>query len=304
MRHNNLHDLSAFDFKVSLLDIYDSHGNKIPGYCRVVRADDGIVLNSDGTTLAVHGSGYKLTPHVDVFKSTIEVLEDVLRNTGSWPDGSVCIDEREPYDIRDHVFNEGRQVLREIICRSISVDGPDNQRIQFRIRQINSYDASSRYQMMCGIYREWCSNGAATIIGALSSTSQKHTSKINIAAEKGKLRAAIESFIAQPDTWRGWYKSEVKTDDVIRLFANTLVAEKGIDPATGFTRYNKKQLGILTDSWERNSLQLGRNKWAVYQAATWWASHGESDKRTPEQISLERDPLVRDMVNSEMWRNL
>jgi hypothetical protein len=158
--------------------------------------------------------------------------------------------------------------------------------------------------MTAGLWREWCSNGAGIMTQKVSATSQKHTSKINIGAEKAKLAAAIQAFFNEQWIWKDWHQTQVQTENVIRMFALTVVAETGYDLTTGLQKYNKKQLSILTDVWERNSLQLGRTKWAAYQAATWWASHGESVTRSAEQISLEREPKVLAMTQSEYWRNL
>jgi hypothetical protein len=305
--HSNLDDLSAFDFPVELKDIYDGFGDKIKGYKRVVRQDTA-TPSSDGSTLAIHSDSYHLTPHVDVFKSTVDVIKEAFGDNYILNDDIQRRIELERYKIKDFIINEGRQVCREIIVLTEQIDGPDGHPIQFRLRQINSYDGSSRYYMLAGTYRQWCSNGAASLLGTISSTSQKHTSKINVSAEVGKLRKAIEVFRCEPELYKAWMKTAVTTEHVAALFQRTLTFEKKTHDKTAFgneyIKYNKKQFEVLMSAWERNSLQLGRNKWAIYQAATWWASHGEGRSRSAEEISLEREPKVLAMVQSDEWDDL
>lgn len=283
--HSNLDDLSAFDFPVKLDDIWDSNQDRIEGYKSVLRMDTNKVL-------AIHSDSYHLTPHVDVFKGTIEAIREAF---------GVENRHADQFHITDFTINEGRMVCREIRVLTEQIDGPDGHPIQFRLRQINSYDGSSRYYMLAGTYRQWCSNGAASLLGTISSTSQKHTSRIDVSAEVGKLRKAIEFFRREPDLYKGWMKTQVTTEDVGYLFRATLVNEGKIFDVDGNFKINKKQFEILMSAWERNSLQLGRNKWAIYQAATWWASHGEGKSRSTEEISLEREPKVLAMVQSKEW---
>lgn len=290
--HSNLEDLSLFDFPVKMGDVAVQTGIgkvKAEGYKGIYRDDTNEIL-------AIHSDKYHLTPHVEVFKSTVDVIREAF---------GVENRHEDQFKIKDFIINEGKQVCREIIVRTEQVDGPDGHPIQFRIRQINSYDGSSRYFMLAGTYREWCRNGAASLLGTISSTSQKHTSKINVAAEVSKLRKAIAFFRKEPELYRGWYQRQVRTEDVASLFMYTLVFEKRIPtnefPNVGEIKYNKKQFEILMSAWERNSLQLGRNKWAIYQAATWWASHGEGKTRSAEEISLDREPKVLTMVQSPEW---
>lgn len=292
-QHSNLDDLSEFDFpveRVTGINVRVEPG-AIPvhskAHCAIVRTDMMEIL-------AIHSSNYHLTPHVDVFRATLNVIKECFG-----------IENRhdKQYLIKDFSINEGRQVCREIVVLTEQIDGPDGHTIQFRLRQINSYDGSSRYYMLAGTYRQWCSNGAASLLGTVSSTAQKHTSRINIAAEVGKLRKAIEFFRREPELYREWYTQGVITNDVASLFQSTLVNE-GMHKYPQEPKYNKKQFEILMTAWERNSLQLGRNKWAVYQAATWWASHGEGKTRSAEEISLEREPKVLAMIQSDEWKGL
>lgn len=295
MKHNNLDDLSAFDFPVKMVDVWrEAAGNEIPGMFNTIPGYKAVVRTDTVRTLAIHSDGYHLTPHVDVFRATINVLREAFGIDNRYADQFI---------INDFIINEGRQVVREIIIKTEQIDGPDGHPIQFRIRQINSYDGSSRYYMLAGTYRQWCSNGAASLLGTISSTSQKHTSKINVAAEVGKLRAAIDFFRKEPELYKAWQRTPVTTEKVMILFQDTLVREKGVN-AEGTPKYNVKQFNVLMDAWERNSLQLGRNKWALYQAATWWASHGEGVTRKAEEISLEREPKVLAMVQSSNWEDM
>jgi hypothetical protein len=296
--HSNLDDLSAFDFPVKLVAVASHKNDTIVGWDTLSNWK-AVKRMDTGETLAIHSSQYHLTPHVDIFKGTIQAIRDAFGVENRHDD---------QFKIKDFVINGGRQVCREIIVKTEQVYGPDGHPIQFRLRQINSYDGSSKYYSLAGTYREWCSNGAASLLGTISSTSQKHTSRIDLSAEVGKLRKAIEFFRREPELYKAWAKTEVTTEQVKYLFEATLCRERGSmnDPQNPGTplivpRYNVKQWNILMDAWERNSMQLGRNKWAIYQAATWWASHGEGKTRTVEEISLEREPKVLAMVQSEEW---
>lgn len=290
MQHNDIYNMSAFDFPVKMIPIYHLAHSKfvedascIDGYQAVIRTDTMKVL-------AVHSSRYRLTTHADVFKSTIDILtaefgllKDII--------------------INDHVMNSSAMVMREIRLPTHSITDPTGHTIQLRIRQINSYDATSRYVMTAGSYRQWCSNGAASLIAKITSTHQKHTSKIDIGAEKNKLKRAIVAFYDEAKTWKEWYEYKLDAggyhhDAIVGFLGATLCAV----PTSGNPlNVNKKQLNILMTAWERNSLELGRNKWALFNAMTWWASHGESEKRGAEEISLEREPMVLAAVQGKEW---
>lgn len=80
--------------------------------------------------------------------------------------------------------------------------------------------------------------------------------------------------------------------------------DKYFGPLTVAFRERWRPWAVVLSSGDEERLQLGPNLWAVYQAATWWASHGEGRSRSSEEISIEREPMVVAMTNHVEWRAL
>lgn len=280
---DRLHDLSKFDFPVQTraVQVVTPNGPvNVSRYNAIVREDNNEVI-------AIHSKKYKLTPHADVFRQTIEKIRDQLDLNGAM--------------VEDHVFNKGAEVMREIRLPAYTEKGPDGKPVFFRIRQHNSYDATRAYYMDVGTWREWCKNGAMSILERITGVHMRHTAEIDAAAEGGRLQKALEAFKDESGIWRVWAKSKVEDTNVDRLFRRTLVAQPTHAEPDAI---NKKQFEKLWDAWLDHRSDLGANAWGLYNAVTWWASHGEGRTRPAEQISIQREGKVRAMVSSRAWKEL
>jgi hypothetical protein len=275
---SRLEDMSKFDFPVAESAIYDQAGKEIAGYTAIRRGDTG-------STLAVHRGAYKLTKHSEVLAPTIEILRSRLDLT----------DAR----VQDHVFGDGAKVLREIFLPAYRVN-VGGHALDFRIRQENSYDGSSAYRMDAGAFRLICKNGLK--IGTmLTGSYQKHTTMIDASAESGKLGKSLEFFKDEADTWRLWDRERINPGRVHALFKGTLAAQ----PTRAKPDHvNTKQLEILMRQWDADRGAMGETRWAVFNTATWWASHGEGRTRTAAQMSLQRESAVQEMTRSALWKQL
>ena len=69
---------------------------------------------------------------------------------------------------------------------------------------------------------------------------------------------------------------------------------------TSEKKINKKRLEKLMGFWIDNKRQVGSNKWALYNACTYWATH-TNDVKNPEIERNKREKLVAKAVKETVW---
>lgn len=270
---------TEWEFPVEPQPIFDRLGNEIAGSQAVVRTDSNEVLG-------VHGSRYRILSHDDVVNSTLDAVKEA--------------DLSKDYEVKVHVIDGGRKMRGEILFNNITVEPAIGDIVKYRINFFNSYDASWSFSQAADGLRLWCLNGCTTPIGTARSRF-KHTQSINIEGSAKKMANGIDAFMNNREQWANWMQIKV-SDEMAELFFKHTIA-KSPSRQQLVHKSNEKQLENLLSIWSTESNQLGPNKWALYNAMTYWATHTD-DLRNPQVARRNREDSIAKAMTHDRFNQL
>jgi hypothetical protein len=267
---------NAYEFPVETQPIFDRFGNEIPDQKCVMRTDTN-------TVLGVHGSRYQIIKHDDVVSS----LMDAVKASNISRD----------FTTNFSVIEDGRKLRGEILFNDLTVEPKVGDYVKFRISFFNSYDGSWAFSQAADGLRLWCLNGC-TNASKTASSKFKHTQSVNIEGSAAKMIFGLETFVNQPHIWRDWMVSNV-TDDMAETFFKATIA-KSFTNQVQHQKTNEKQLERLLSIWHDEANQLGSNKWALYNAMTYWSSHTK-ELKNPEVARRNREDAISKAMQHKLW---
>ena len=101
--HNNIDDLSFFDFKVEKRPLFfESEFNSDNAVMTQVNGKHAVVRADTNQCLGVHGRTYKIVPHLDVYKRHA----DAIKNSSAY--------DPEQIEIIDQLWDKGAKARRTI----------------------------------------------------------------------------------------------------------------------------------------------------------------------------------------------
>lgn len=273
---SNLNNLD-WSFPVESQPIFDQLGNEIDGNCAIVRTDTNQVLG-------VHGSRYQMVRHDDVVNSIIDAVNEA--NIGGEP------------EVRVTCVESGRKLRGEILFNDLTVQPQVGDYVKYRVSFFNSYDGSWAFDTRADGLRLWCLNGCTTA-DASARSKFKHTQSISVEGAAKKILLGLETFMNMPEVWNSWRQTWVSSDMAEEVFRKTLAKAPGNIKGLA----NNKQLDKLLGIYNNEVNQLGANKWALYNAATYWASH-TGELKNPEVARRNREDQVAAMLKSKVWEDI
>ena len=271
--------LNAWEFPVESQPVFDKLGNPINGSQAVVRGDTNEVLG-------VHGSRYRILSHDDVVNSTLDAVKEANLS--------------DDYQVNVKVIDGGRKLRGEILFNNITIEPVVGDIVQYRINFFNSYDASWSFSQAADGLRLWCLNGCTTPMGTARSNF-KHTQSINIEGSAQKMVNGIDAFMNNKELWLYWMQVQVSDEMAEGFFKYTLAKAPSKQQLVHKT--NQKQLENLLSIWKTESQNLGKNKWALYNAMTYWATH-TSDLGNPEVARRNREDSIAKAMKNSAFENL
>ena len=270
---------TQWEFPVESQPVFDQLGNEINGSQAVVRTDTDEVLG-------VHGSRYRILSHDDVVNSTLDAVKEA--------------DLSDDYELKVKVIDGGRKLRGEILFNNITVEPAVGDIVQYRINFFNSYDASWSFSQAADGLRLWCLNGCTTPMGTARSNF-KHTQSINIEGSAQKMVNGIDVFMNNKTLWQDWMNIKVSDEMAEMFFKKTLA--KAPSRQRLVDKLNNKQLENLLSIWANEKRSLGSNKWALYNAMTYWSTH-TSDLRNPEIARRNREDAIGKAMNHNQFTSL
>ena len=245
-----------------------------------------VVRTDTEEVLGVHSGKYNVVKHEDI-------VEGIMS-------GVALADISKDYDHNIRVYENGAKLKGSFIFNDLVHKDPEvNDIIRFKVDYMNSYDGM--WSIMVNAYGErlFCLNGC-TSPEAVTREKNRHTSGFNILASSYQIKDALEVFFNERERWDAWRKTATTTELVQGIFERTLA--KPTTP-TLTNKVNWKQLTRLMGNWHQERNILGNNKWAMYNAATDWASHPENVPN-PHRVVVRRQDAVQKMLNSKYWKEL
>jgi hypothetical protein len=271
--------INEWNFPVEKQPVFDQFGNAIEGSQCVMRTDTNEVLG-------VHGSRYHVVPHDDVVNSIMDAVS--------------AANLSQDYSLKTSVIEGGRKLRGEILFNDLKVEPAVGDYVKFRVSFFNSYDGSWSFSQAADGLRLWCLNGCTTPIGTARSKF-KHTQSINVEGSAQKIGIGLDAFMNNKDEWQKWMNVHV-TDQMAELFFKHTIAKSPSRQAL-VHKANEKQLEKLLGIWSNEKRALGPNKWALYNAMTYWASH-TNDLKNPEVARRNREDAIAKAMNNNRFTQI
>lgn len=248
------------------------------GYKAVVRAHP--LDPNTPKTISIVSDTYTVVQTKDV----VAHIEDELARTFGYPAmNRAHIKSRTSYD-GSRTFDD--YVLPDV-GQAVGVST-----VQFRCTLVNSYDGSTGVRLYVGGEYLICMNGMVS--GDYELISKKHVGELVLPALTQHLSQATKSFHEDGGRWREWAKRRLLGDD-----ANTLLK--------ALPGHNELMHQRMSQLYMDESGQHGLTMWAMYNAGTRYATHGDIRKSTNDNeaaIRLDRSLMVRAWTKTKEWRQL
>jgi hypothetical protein len=261
-------------FPLSLQPVFvNDEASRALEYRAVVREDTGDVLS-------IHREGYRLVSNREVF----EPFEEAIVDSGIALAG---------LEVFEGIAYRGRTVVREYVFPSVSLEPQVGDVVEFKLKVLNSYDATNAFRAFMAGRRRLCLNGLVgneheALIYA------RHTRGFSSERAVDGIRRAIERYLALDSEWKRWARREVMEDAAREVF-------KAMPEA------NPRRLAHLEEAWQAEASVAGPTVWALYNALTRWSTHApvrETSQANRVAIVLEREAVVRRTPASEPFRRL
>ena len=241
-----------------------------------------IVRTDTNDVLGVHGSKYKAIKHDDVVNSVM----DAVKNS------SVSND----YDTKIEVFDNGAKLRGTVDFNDLVIEPAVGDYVRFRVQFFNSYDSSWAFQQSAFGLRLLCLN-EMTHADTIASTWAKHTTNVNVQGSAAKIKAGLEAFLNTKDVYKSWMSTHVD-DEMAEMFFKHIMCR--VANKTSTFKWNERQLEKLMGYWFADKSKLGSNKWALYNACTYWSSHTE-ESNSPANTQRLRENQLSKVFKKSNW---
>ncbi len=197
-------------------------------------------------------------------------------------------------EVRDKWSYNGGLSIRQYIFKNIRADIESrNSDLAFRTIIVNGYDGSSSFKFYNGAIDFFCDNGMVS--GIYDMTIRKHTKGLTIPRLLNKVKVSIEIFFTQAEQWKHWVGKEIKDEDAKECYES-------------FPNASERMVEKLMRQFHIECMSHGRTVWALYSAATSYASHSagefvvrETGQDHAASTLLNRERQVRSWVETDSF---
>ena len=270
------------DYNLARLPVKYKSVTSIDGHM-LVKPMNGIFSKDLDRCIALHGDHYLLVPYENILNG----LSDALDKYG--------IDIRDAKLLFSVDSTLGRMKLR-IMFGDASTYGmytmqhnPDD-KLQFGIEVVSSYDASVMYKLQVMLLRLICANGMKSF-ETINSSLRRHTTNFVLEDSFKKLENLNDSFGKLSNTLEAYQKVELKQEQVKDLF-------------------KKFANGSSSKEWLLHEVMENKDKptlYDVYNSFTNYSSHNQralSDGGTKKDPKFKLSSSNMDNIKSDDRRNL
>ena len=278
--------LADYDFPVKVMPLQALAGGMGEYQTRVdvpPNMQRAIVRTDTNEVLGTHGGAYQMITHGEI----VDKMEEAARNSNRLS---------RDYTHTQRVFENGAKMRGTIAFNDLVIEPQVGDYIKFHVDYTNSYDGMWSIMIKAEGYRLWCSNGCASP-KALSFDRNKHTSGFSLAGTQAKIDNAMSGFFDSQGIWR-----QYATQSVSQLEAETFLKATLCKRASNTTqvKVNESKLEKLMGLFRNESSKLGQNKWALYNAMTYWSSHAQ-DANHPHRAEILRHAEVSKAIQTSRW---
>lgn len=288
---------NSIDFEVEQRPIFGMRDHEfipLDGKKENVRVDNG-------QSLGIVGDRYYLTPYTE----RADILIDAFNESSN----EINLDNAST---EFNVYEGGRKMKAKIYLPGEKIEPAvgDVSRCEYTLH--DSLDGSWAANINWSLFRYWCSNGCDHKDTKLTFYT-KHTRKLSTDEAISKLITRIvqgvENFRQQEVLMKSLINTRCNEQDAMGIFKQTLAAYRD---AEGKISASKIVMNTIQPVLFANIRVLGSNGYAVYNAATEWATHidnglvNNGGKKTyrgqPHNVQRDRSGKVAKMLNSNPWK--
>jgi hypothetical protein len=231
-------------------------------------------------SIGLVGKNYKVLKN----RELCEGIEDTFMET-------LTPEELHGVQRKDRISYMGGTSIRDYIFPSIRADiSSKRSDIAFRAIVINGYDGSSSFKFYHGAIDFFCTNGMVT--GLYDMIVKRHTSGLSIPKLTDRLRDSINIFYKQADQWKHWVNKTISDEDAELCFK--------VMP-----NVSERRVEQLMRQFRIEVMSHGRTVWALYSAATFYATSNTGEFTVRETANdhtastlINREQQVRSWLNS------
>lgn len=239
------------------------------------------LYNDKPVSIGLVGRNYKLLKN----RELCEGIEDTFMET-------LTKEELHGVTRRDRISYMGGTSIRDYIFPNIRADIESKRSdIAFRAIVINGYDGSSSFKFYHGAIDFFCTNGMVT--GSYDMIVKRHTAGLQVPKLTDRLRQSIDIFYKQADQWKHWVGKEISDEDAEECYK-------------ALPNVSERRVQQLMRQFLIECQSHGRTVWALYSAATFYASSDHGDFSIRETNSdhkastlMNREQQVRSWLNSD-----
>lgn len=268
-------------YEVPLAMVGKSNFHAIQDHKAIARADE----NFQPILLGIVGSNYKVIQNKELFSA----IEDQFMQ-------SMTNEQLQGVKVVDQMSYNGAMCFRQYIFPKINAEVNSRSNVAFRTVIKNGFDGGSSFKLMSGAIDFFCTNGL--IVGQYEMTTKRHTAGLTIPSMVDRVKRSIDVFYTQAEQWKRWAGKTISDDDAEEVF-------KAI-PNISDRRYEQ-----LLRQFQIEIKSHGRTVWALYSAATYYATHNEgefavrnTDNNHVAATLHNREMQVRSWLNTEAFTSI
>ena len=270
---------NSWSFPIETHQLQTLSGSSVP-----TRMSQAVVRTDTNEVLGVNGSKYKPIVHDDVVNS---IMDAVLNANVS-----------QDYSFNVELFDNGAKMRGIIDFNDLTIEPEVGDHIRFQILFYNSYDGSWAFQQQAQGLRLWCLNGCTTA-DTVAKTWAKHTTNVSVKGSASKIEKGLDAFMNTKELYQDWMKVFISDWHAHRFFKYIICK---INNNTSTFKWNEKQLDNLMSIYRNESQSLGKNKWALYNACTYWATHTD-DSSSPANTRRLREGQLSKAFKTPAWKD-
>jgi len=240
------------------------------GGCMRVKPQHNVYAKSIDRLIHSHGDHYQLIP----YETILSGLSDSLDNYGVGLKGASI-----QFDVSDTLSRMRLRVMfgDETEFGSHIMTYDPNDRLQFGIELVSSYDASVVFKLQTMFLRLICDNGMKSI-ESFNSSYKRHTTNFDIETAFNKLKGLNTSFKNLSNRFETYQSVKLLRSDVDKLFKS-------------FSRGSAGKEYLLNQNLEgQDNLTL----WSVYNALTNYSSHNKHAVQVGKRNAKVKDYAIKD----------
>ena len=242
--------------------------------------------NGEPISLGIVGKNYKLLKNRELFEGIEDTFIDTLSK-----------EELNGISRRDHTSYLGATCFRHYVLPNIRADiSSKRSDVAFRAIIANGYDGTSSFKFYHGAIDFFCENGMVS--GVYDMMIRRHTKGLKIPNLTDKLRKSIDIFYKQADQWKHWVGKVICDEDAEDCFK-------------AMPNVSERRVAQLMHQFRIECDSHGRTVWALYSAATFYASRDDGAFTIRETGSdhkattlMNREKQVRAWLNTDEFERI